>query len=159
MARSWCFSVVCKNTDWGKQNMYLVFHESRSFKSNTCSPFYDKKSFITQGGYPNHIIALQSCTRCTKKCTNKTNKNGQTWQACQHSKGVQNGQIRCFSPFGTLLGLSGPCWFVEPFQAKNDFLLKSTSAQPYFVLIGQQIDFWLKWPSSVCYVIWHLAIF
>ena len=26
-----------------------------------------------------------------KKRTNKTNKNGQTWQACQHSKVVQGG--------------------------------------------------------------------
>ena len=26
-----------------------------------------------------------------KKRTNKTNKNGQTWQACQHPKGVQRG--------------------------------------------------------------------
>ena len=27
-----------------------------------------------------------------KKRTNKTNKNGQTWQPCQHSKVVQNGR-------------------------------------------------------------------
>ena len=30
-------------------------------------------------------------TGCPKKRTNKTNKNGQTWQACQHSKVVQRG--------------------------------------------------------------------
>ena len=36
-----------------------------------------------------------------------------------------------------------------PFQTKNNFLLKSTSAKPYFVLMGQQIDFCLKWSKSV----------
>ena len=36
-----------------------------------------------------------------------------------------------------------------PFQTKNDFLLKSTSAQPYFIPMGQQIDFCLKWSKSV----------
>ena len=40
-----------------------------------------------------------------------------------------------------------------PFQTKNDFLLKSTSAKPYIlcrhVLMGQQIDFCLKWSKSV----------
>ena len=47
----------------------------------------------------------------------------------------------------------GPFWArldpFGPFQTKNDFLLKSTSAKPYFVLKGQQIDFCLKWSKSV----------
>ena len=133
--------------------MYLVFHESRSFKSNTCSPFYDKKSFITQGGYPNHIIALQSCTRCTKKCTNKTNKNGQTWQACQHSKVVQRGpkgsEMVNLDGFDHLVPFWGRMRSFGSFQTKNDFLLKSITAKLYFVHLGQQIDFCLKWSKSV----------
>ena len=36
-----------------------------------------------------------------------------------------------------------------PFLTKNDFLLKSASAKHYFVLVGRQIDFCLKWPISV----------
>ena len=47
----------------------------------------------------------------------------------------------------------GPLWAGRepfgPFQTKNDFLLKSTYAKPYFVLLGQQIDFGLKWSKSV----------
>ena len=47
----------------------------------------------------------------------------------------------------------GPFWArlnpFGPFQTKNDFLLKSTSAKPYFVLMRQQIDFFLKWSESV----------
>ena len=39
----------------------------------------------------------------------------------------------------------GPIWArldpFGPFRTKNDFWLKSTSAKPYFVLMGQQIDF------------------
>ena len=31
-----------------------------------------------------------------KKRTNKTDKNGQTWQACQLSKVAQKGQPKCF---------------------------------------------------------------
>ena len=36
-----------------------------------------------------------------------------------------------------------------PFQTKNDFWFKSTSAKPYFVLMGQQIDFCPEWSKSV----------
>ena len=47
----------------------------------------------------------------------------------------------------------GPLWArldpFEPLQTKNDFLLKSTSANPYLALKGQQIDFCLKWSKSV----------
>ena len=90
----------------------------------------------------------QPHTGCPKKRTNKTNKNGQTWQACQRSKVVQRG------PTGTkIVNLSlfdhlGPVWArldpFRPFQTTNYFLLK-----PYFILMGQQIDFCLKWSKSV----------
>ena len=47
----------------------------------------------------------------------------------------------------------GPFWArlnpFGPFQTKNDFLLKSASAKHYFVLMGRQIDFCLKWSKSV----------
>ena len=47
----------------------------------------------------------------------------------------------------------GPFWArvdpFGPFQTKNDFLLKNTSAKRYFVLLEQQIDFCLKWSKSV----------
>ena len=50
------------------------------------------------------------------------------------SKGVQNclkwPNIDFFLPFGTPLGRREPFGL---FQTKNDFLLKSTSAKPYFV--------------------------
>ena len=38
---------------------------------------------------------------------------------------------------------------IGPFQTKNDFLFKSTFAKPYFFLMGQKIDFCLKWSTSV----------
>ena len=42
----------------------------------------------------------------------------------------------------------GPIWArldpFGPFRTKNDFWLKSTSAKPYFVLMGQQIEFVAK---------------
>ena len=59
---------------------------------------------------------------------------------------AQNGQPRCFWPFGTLLGPSGP---FGTLSNEKWFLLKSTPAKPYFVLMGQQIDFCLKWSKSV----------
>ena len=69
-------------------------------------------------------------------------KNGQTWQACQRSKVVQRG------PKGTkMVNLSlfehlGPFWAhldpFGPFQTRIDILLRSTSAKPYFVHLGQK---------------------
>ena len=41
-----------------------------------------------------------------------------------------------------------------PFQTKNDFLLKCTSDIPYFVFMGHQIVFCLKWYKSVQMPIW-----
>ena len=38
------------------------------------------------------FLVFDNSTGCPKKrVNNKTNKNGQTWQACQHSKVVQKG--------------------------------------------------------------------
>ena len=60
------------------------------------------------------------------KSTNKTNKNGQTWQACQHSKVVQRGPkgsemenldvSENFGPFWAYLDTFGP------FQTKINLL-------------------------------------
>ena len=62
------------------------------------------------------------------------------------SKTVQNGKPRCFWPFGTLIGPSGPFWTTSN---EKWYSLKSTSAEPNFVLMGQQIDFCLKWSKRV----------
>ena len=80
-------------------------------------------------------------------------KNGQTWQACQRSKVVQRG------PKGTkMVNLSlfehlGPFWAhldpFGPFQTRIDILLRSTSAKPYFVHLGQKNNFCLKWSKRV----------
>ena len=80
-------------------------------------------------------------------------KNGQTWQACQRSKVVQRG------PKGTkMVNLSlfehlGPFWAhldpFGPFQTRIDILLWSTSAEPYFVHLGQKNHFCLKWSKRV----------
>ena len=88
-----------------------------------------------------------------KNRTNKTNKNGQTWQACQYSKVVQQGPKGAEMVNLDVFDHLGPCWArldpFGPFQTKNDLLLKSTSAKPFFVFMGQQIDFCLKWSKSV----------
>merc|ERR1712112_272309 len=80
-------------------------------------------------------------------------QNGQTWQACQRSKVVQKG------PKGSkMVNLSvfdhlGPFWApldpFGPFQTKIDFLLRSTSAKPNFVHLGQKNHFCLKWSKRV----------
>ena len=80
-------------------------------------------------------------------------KKGQTWQACQHSKVVQKG------PKGTkMVNLSvfdhqEPFWAhldpFGPFQTRIDILLRSTSANPYFVHLGQKNHFCLKWSKRV----------
>ena len=72
-----------------------------------------------------------------RRRTNKPNKNGQTWQACQHSKVVQKG------PKGSQMVN------LDVFDNLGPFFFKSTSAKPYFVLMGQKIDFCLKWSKKV----------
>ena len=80
-------------------------------------------------------------------------KNGQIWQACQRSKVIQKGRKRTkivnlsvCDHFAPLWTHRDPFW---PFQTKNDFLLQSTLAKPYFVHLGQQIHFCMKWPKRV----------
>ena len=80
-------------------------------------------------------------------------KKGQTWQACQHSKVVQKG------PKGTkMVNLNvfdhkEPFWAhldpFGPFQTRIDILLRSTSANPYFVHLGQKNHFCPKWSKRV----------
>ena len=108
-----------------------------------------------------HCFAIMY--RMSKKRTNKTNKDGQTWQACKHSKVVRNGQPRCFLPLGPFwacLDPFGPVWtLLDHFKQKMIFLLKSTSAKPNFVLIKQQIDFCLKWPKSRGLILYTIHYF
>ena len=74
----------------------------------------------SQKGREQHILYIQGVP---KKRTNKTNKNGQTWQACQHSKVVQkcpdgpkmvpNCEKHLGLPFWILLDPFGPLWNVD----------------------------------------------
>ena len=56
------------------------------------------------------------------------------------SKRVQNGQPKCFWPFGTLLGPSGPFWAISN---KNWFFAPKHLRHTH---LGQKIHFCLKWP-------------
>ena len=95
------------------------------------------------------LILRLTLTRCSmkylqgvpKKRTNKTIKNGQTCQVCQLSKRVRIVNQDVFLPFGPLFGPCRPFWTISN---KKLFFAKSTSAKPYFVLMGQQIDFCVK---------------
>ena len=71
-----------------------------------------------------HCFAIMY--RMSKKRTDKTNKDGQTWQACKHSKVVRNGQPRCFLPLGPFWACLDP---VGPFQTKNDFFTQKHLCQ------------------------------
>ena len=61
-----------------------------------------------------------------KKRTYKTNKNGQTWQACQHSKVVQRGPKGSKMVNLDVFHNSVPFWVhldtLEPFQTKINLL-------------------------------------
>ena len=59
------------------------------------------------------------------------------------SKRVQNGQPKCFWPFGTLLGPSGPFWAISN---KNWFFAPKHLRHTH---LGQKIHFCLKWPKRV----------
>ena len=103
--------------------------------------------------FPSVPRSLQRCARWSivvggvpKKRTNKTIKNGQTCQVCQLSKRVRIVNQDVFLPFGPLFGPCRPFWTISN---KKLFFAKSTSAKPYFVLMGQQIDFCLKWSKSL----------
>ena len=65
-------------------------------------------------------------------------------------KGVQKCPKCSTWMFLTIWDSFGPVWtLLGHFKQKHDFLLKGTSAKPYFVIMGQQIDFCLKWSKSV----------
>ena len=59
------------------------------------------------------------------------------------SKRVQNGQPKCFWPFGTLLGPSGPFWAISN---KNEFFAPNGCGGG---ASEQKINFCLKWPKMV----------
>ena len=69
-----------------------------------------------------------------KKRTNKTNKNGQTWQACQHSKVVQRGPKGSKMVNLDVLDHLGPFWArldpFEQFQTKISFCSKAPQSNP-----------------------------
>ena len=77
-------------------------------------------------------------------------KHGRLFNLSKWSKRVIKGpksQPLCFFTF------FGPFWAhmdpFGPFQTKIDSLLRSTSAKPYFVHLGQKIHFCLKWRKRV----------
>ena len=74
-------------------------------------------------------------------------KHGRLVNIPKWSKGAQKGPKWSTWKFLTIWDPCGPGWTIS--NDSNDFLLKSTSAKPYFVLMGQQIDFCLKWSKSV----------
>ena len=59
------------------------------------------------------------------------------------SKRVQNGQPKCFWPFGTLSGPSGPFWAISN---KNWFFAPKHLRHTH---LGQKIHFCLKWLKRV----------
>ena len=81
---------------------------------------------------------------------NRPNMEGlSTFQSVpKGSRRDQNGQPKCYRPFTTLLGLSGLFWTIE--NKKLFFLLWSTSAQRYFVHLGQKIYFSLGQNFHIC---------
>ena len=117
----------------------LGFHKQATHRRPGDEPFFTLWSTVHDWGWPKNGPFWT--------------KNGQTWQACQRSKVVQKG------PKGTkMVNLSvfdhlGPFWApldpFGPFQTKIDFLLRSTSAKPYFVHLGPKINFCLKWSKRV----------
>ena len=73
--------------------------------SDQKDPTIKAQEMIDEVSIENIVVYYSSKRRCSqpklmheqwakcpqKNCTNKTNKNGQTWQACHHSKVVQRG--------------------------------------------------------------------
>ena len=68
-------------------------------------------------------------------------KNGQTWQAFQRSKVVQNGKPKCFWSFGTPLGPSGPLLTISN---KNWFF----TPNPTLSIWGKKLDFVWNGPKG-----------
>ena len=84
---------------------------------------------ICRNGCSAHIY-----TGCHKKGTNKTNKNGQTRQACQHCKVVQRGPKGSKMVNLDVLDHLGPFWArldpFEQFQTKISFCSKAPPPNP-----------------------------
>ena len=80
-------------------------------------------------------------------------KHGRPFNISKWSKGVQKGPKGSKMVNLDVFDHLEPFWVgvdpIGPFQTKNDFLFKSTPAKPYFVLMGQQIDFCPEWSKSV----------
>ena len=72
----------------------------------------------------------------------KIAKHGRLVNIPKWSKGAQKGPKWSTWKFLTIWDPCGPCWTIS--NDSNDFLLKSTSAKSYFVLMGQQIEFVAK---------------
>ena len=91
---------------------------------------------------PQEPLVLQGVQ---KKVNNKTNENGQTCQACQHSKSIQRGpkwsEIVNLDVFDRL----GPFWArVDPlgqFQTKMIFCSKAPLPNPTLSLWGSKLIF------------------
>ena len=89
-------------------------------------------------------------TGCPQKTHQLNKQKWPTWQACQHSKvvqrgpkgskRVQNGQPRCFWPFGTLLGPSGP-FYKDYFKRKMIFCSKTPPPHSTLSLWGNKLIF------------------
>ena len=93
-------------------------------------------------------------TGCPKKGTNKTNKNGRTWQTCQHSKVIQRGPkgsemvnlcvfLTIWDPFWAHLDTFGP------FQTKINLLPHKDKVGFGGGAFEQKIIFCLKWSKKV----------
>ena len=103
--------------------------------------FLGKRAEIPLSATFIHSKQHRMWTRVNTGCPKKMHQqNKQKWLNMAGLSTFQSG------PFGTLLGPSGPFWTISN---EKWVLLKSASAKPNFVLIGQQIYFCLKWPKSV----------
>ena len=95
---------------------------------------------ICRNGCSAHIY-----TGCHKKGTNKTNKNGQTRQACQHCKVVQRGPKGSKMVNLDVLDHLGPFWArldpFEQFQTKISFCSKAPPPNPTLSLWGNKLIF------------------
>ena len=85
------------------------------------------------------MINISSQEGCTTRCPKKR-KNGQTWQACQHSKVVERGPKGSKKANLDVFDHLGPFWArldpFGPFQTKNDFFAQKHPRQTLFCPYG-----------------------
>ena len=72
--------------------------------------------------------------------------NAPKWSKGAHIKGTKMVNLSLFDHLGPFWAHLDP---FGPFQTRIDILLRSTSATPYFVHLGQKNHFWLKWSKRV----------